>query len=36
MSWRFDPFPDLLPLVGIGLVLLIWTCLSHTVAVDLP
>jgi nitrate/nitrite transport system permease protein len=36
MSRRFDPFPYLLPLVGIGLVLLIWTCLSHTVAPDLP
>jgi nitrate/nitrite transport system permease protein len=36
MSRRFDPFPYLLPLVGIGLVLLIWTCLSHTAAPDLP
>ena len=36
MSRRFDPFPYLLPLVGIGLVLLIWTFLSHTVAPDLP
>ena len=36
MSRRFDPFPYLLPLVGIGLVLLIWTFLSHTVALDLP
>jgi nitrate/nitrite transport system permease protein len=36
MSRRFDPFPYLLPLVGIGLVLLIWTFLSHTVASDLP
>ena len=36
MSRRFDPLPYLLPLVGIGLVLLIWTFLSHTVARDLP
>ena len=36
MSRRFDPMPYLLPLVGIGLVLLIWTFLSHTVAPDLP
>jgi nitrate/nitrite transport system permease protein len=36
MSRRFDPFPYLLPLVGIGLVVLIWTFLSHTVAPDLP
>jgi nitrate/nitrite transport system permease protein len=36
MSRRFDPFPYLLPFVGIGLVLLIWTFLSHTVAPDLP
>src|SRR5919108_3846161 len=36
MSWRFDPFPYFLPLVGIGLVLLIWTFLSRTVAPDLP
>ena len=36
MSRRFDPLPYLLPLVGIGLVLLIWTFLSHTVAPDLP
>jgi nitrate/nitrite transport system permease protein len=35
MSRRFDPFPYLLSLVGIGLVLLIWTFLSHTVALDL-
>ena len=36
MSRRFDPLPYLLPLVGIGLVLLVWTFLSHTVAPDLP
>jgi nitrate/nitrite transport system permease protein len=36
MSRHFDPFPYLLPLVGIGLVVLIWTFLSHTVAPDLP
>jgi nitrate/nitrite transport system permease protein len=36
MSHRFDPLPYLLPLVGIGLVLLIWTFLSHTMAPDLP
>jgi nitrate/nitrite transport system permease protein len=36
MSWRFDPLPYFLPLVGIGLVLLIWTFLSRTVAPDLP
>jgi nitrate/nitrite transport system permease protein len=36
MSRRFDPWPYLLPLVGIGLVLLSWSFLSHTVAPDLP
>jgi nitrate/nitrite transport system permease protein len=36
MSRRFDPSPYLLPLVGIALVLLIWTFVSHTVAPDLP
>jgi nitrate/nitrite transport system permease protein len=36
MSRPFDLAPYLLPLVGIGLVLLIWTFLSHTVAPDLP
>jgi nitrate/nitrite transport system permease protein len=36
MNWRFDPFPYFLPLVGIGLVLLIWTFLNRTVAPDLP
>jgi nitrate/nitrite transport system permease protein len=36
MRWRFDPCPYFLPLVGIGLVLLIWTFLSRTVAPDLP
>jgi nitrate/nitrite transport system permease protein len=36
MSRRFDPLPYFLPLVGIGLVLLIWTFLSRTVAPDLP
>jgi nitrate/nitrite transport system permease protein len=36
MSRRFDPYPYLLPLVGVGLVVLLWTFLSHTVAPDLP
>ena len=36
MSRRFNPVQYLLPLVGIGLVLLIWTFLSYTVAPDLP
>jgi nitrate/nitrite transport system permease protein len=36
MSRRFDPSPYLLPLVGIGLVLLVWTLVSHIVAPDLP
>jgi nitrate/nitrite transport system permease protein len=36
MSRPFNPFPYLLPLVGIGTVLLVWTFLSHTVAPDLP
>jgi nitrate/nitrite transport system permease protein len=36
MSRTFNPFPYLLPLVGIGTVLLVWTFLSHTVAPDLP
>jgi nitrate/nitrite transport system permease protein len=36
MSRPFNPFSYLLPLVGIGTVLLVWTSLSHTVAPDLP
>ena len=36
MRRPFDLVPYLLPLVGIGLVLLIWTFLSYTVAPDLP
>ena len=36
MSRPVNPFPYLLPLVGIGTVLLVWTSLSHTVAPDLP
>jgi nitrate/nitrite transport system permease protein len=36
MSGRFDPFAYLLPLIGIGLVLLVWSVLSYTVAPDLP
>jgi nitrate/nitrite transport system permease protein len=36
MSRRFDPFAYLLPLIGIGLVLLVWSVLSYTVAPDLP
>jgi nitrate/nitrite transport system permease protein len=36
MSRRFDPLPYFLPLIGIGLVLLVWTFLSQTVAPDLP
>jgi nitrate/nitrite transport system permease protein len=36
MSKRFDPLAYLLPLIGIGLVLMAWSVLSHTVAPDLP
>jgi nitrate/nitrite transport system permease protein len=36
VSRDFNPWQYLLPLVGIGLVLLVWTFLSHTVAPDLP
>src|SRR5919108_6288763 len=36
MGRRFDPLAYLLPLTGIGLVLLVWSVLSHTVAGDLP
>jgi nitrate/nitrite transport system permease protein len=36
MSRRFDASPYLLPIVGVGLVLLIWTFVSHAVAPDLP
>jgi nitrate/nitrite transport system permease protein len=33
---RFDPIAVVLPLVGVGVVLLIWTSISQTVAPDLP
>jgi nitrate/nitrite transport system permease protein len=33
---RFDPIAVVLPLFGVGVVLLIWTSLSQTVAPDLP
>jgi len=36
MTRRFDPMTCVLPLLGIGMVLLIWTILSQTVAPDLP
>jgi nitrate/nitrite transport system permease protein len=36
MKMRFDPAALLLPLLGIGLVLGIWTTISLTVAPDLP
>jgi nitrate/nitrite transport system permease protein len=36
MSKHFDPLAYLLPLIGLGLVLLAWTLLSQTVAPDLP
>jgi nitrate/nitrite transport system permease protein len=33
---RFDPTAVVLPLLGVGVVLLIWTSISQTVAPDLP
>src|SRR3989442_13236072 len=33
---RFEPSSLVLPLLGIGIVLLVWTILSQTVAPDLP
>jgi nitrate/nitrite transport system permease protein len=33
---RFDPIAVVLPLLGVGVVLLIWTSISQTVAPDLP
>jgi nitrate/nitrite transport system permease protein len=33
---RFDPIAVVLPLLGVGIVLLIWTSISQTVAPDLP
>ena len=36
MTKRFEPITFVLPLLGIGIVLLIWTVLSQTVAPDLP
>src|SRR5687768_17259219 len=36
MSRRFDPLAYLLPLIGVGLVLTVWSVLSHTLAPDLP
>jgi nitrate/nitrite transport system permease protein len=33
---RFEPITLMLPLLGVGIVLLIWTILSQTVAPDLP
>lgn len=36
MKKRFDPLAFVLPLIGLGLVLLLWTVISQTVAPDLP
>ena len=36
MTKRFDPSAVVLPLLGVGVVLLIWTIISQTVAPDLP
>jgi nitrate/nitrite transport system permease protein len=36
MTRRLDPVAWVLPVLGVGLVLLAWTVLSHTVAPDLP
>jgi nitrate/nitrite transport system permease protein len=33
---RFEPIAVVLPLIGVGVVLLIWTIISQTVAPDLP
>src|SRR6266849_5915183 len=36
MTKRFEPLAFMLPLLGVGVVLVIWTILSQTVAPDLP
>ena len=36
MTKRFEPLAVVLPLCGVGVVLLIWTIISQTVAPDLP
>ena len=36
MTKRFEPIAVVLPLLGVGVVLLIWTIISQTVAPDLP
>jgi ABC-type nitrate/sulfonate/bicarbonate transport system permease component len=36
MTKRFEPLAFMLPLLGVGVVLLIWTILSQMVAPDLP
>ena len=36
MTKRFEPIAVMLPLLGVGVVLLIWTIMSQTVAPDLP
>jgi nitrate/nitrite transport system permease protein len=36
MSRRFDPLAYVLPFIGIGLVLMAWSVLSHSLAPDLP
>ena len=36
MTKRFEPITLVLPLLGVGIVLLVWTILSQTVAPDLP
>src|SRR2546427_6924406 len=36
MTKRFEPLAFMLPLLGVGVVLLIWTIISQTVAPDLP
>src|SRR2546428_4268691 len=36
MTKRFEPMAVVLPLVGVGVVLVIWTIISQTVASDLP
>src|SRR3989454_8889461 len=36
MKKRFDPSAVILPLLGLGIVLIVWTIISQTVAPDLP
>ena len=36
MTKRFEPLAFVLPLLGVGIVLLVWTILSQTVTPDLP